>query len=97
MDDRGFDILKEPQFKKSNQVFDGVLKKLKQEGQLHPIKHKEPIYAGDMTKITGLFLQKQKPKYPTLTSVILHHSSFWSIQSGSAEQDVEMRLDYLPR
>lgn len=55
MSDRAFDVMNDPIFKQSNEVFDGVLKKLKREEKLRPVKQKDPITLKGMAKIWDYF------------------------------------------
>ena len=41
--ERNFNVYSDPEFRKSNNVLDGVLKKLRREGKMEPIHHKQPI------------------------------------------------------
>ena len=53
--ERNFNVYSDPEFRKSNNVLDGVLKKLRREGKMEPIHHKQPITKSDMDKIQYLF------------------------------------------
>ena len=55
MSDRGFDLFRDEAFKRSTEVFDGVLKRLKREGLLKPVKHKDFILDDDTGKIMHPF------------------------------------------
>ena len=61
LEDRGFDLFSDSAFARCNSVFDGVLKRLKREGKLRPIKHKDPISDPDLRKINYTFGTKKDP------------------------------------
>ena len=61
MSDRGFDLMEGAMFKKSNQVFDGVIKKLKREGLFSPVQLKDRITPSDMGKIKDTFARDKTP------------------------------------
>ena len=53
--DRKMNIFTDQEFRVSNDVLDGVLKKLRRDGMMAPIAHKVPISEEDMEKINYLF------------------------------------------
>ena len=53
--ERNFNVYSDPEFRQSNNVLDGVLKKLRREGKMEPFHHKQPITKSDMDKIQFLF------------------------------------------
>eukprot|EP00117_Sycon_ciliatum_P022438 scpid99806/ scgid19360/ len=59
---RKFDIFNGMEFRRSNDTFDGMIKKLKREGGMNPIAHKDIITDTDMYKITYLFDTKKDAK-----------------------------------
>lgn len=53
--ERGINIYSDDEFRKTNEVLDGFLKKLRREGKMEPEKHKTAISPADMDKIRYLF------------------------------------------
>ena len=50
-----FDIFNDVEFRRSNEAFEGMIKKLRREGEMNPIAHKDIITDADYTKIKYLF------------------------------------------
>ena len=59
---RDFDIYKDTEFRRANDTFDGMIKKLKREGGMSHIAHKDIITDTDMGKINYLFETKKDAK-----------------------------------
>ena len=89
LEDRGFDLFNDPQFVRSNNVFDGVWKKLKREGKLRPVKHKDPISDTDMQKISYMFGVHKDPVTLLQQVWFFCDSVLWTACTGSSGNDEE--------
>ncbi|XP_065197698.1 uncharacterized protein LOC135829222 [Sycon ciliatum] len=59
---RKWNIISDPEFARSNNCLDGVLKKLKREGELRPVNHKDYITDDDFKKLKDKFLRCKEPE-----------------------------------
>eukprot|EP00117_Sycon_ciliatum_P005509 scpid97844/ scgid9429/ len=59
--DRDMNIFTDPEFRRSNQAYDGILKKLKRQGELNATQSKAIISTEDFAKINKLFLYSKEP------------------------------------
>ena len=56
---RNLDIFNDVEFRRSNEAFEGIIKKLRRKGEMNPIAHKDIITNGDYNKIKYLLDHKK--------------------------------------